>query len=465
MATVSEHHKTELQTFLDTIAPWKAAYADAHFAFIGTKKDGIVKVLQGQLLLGDVLLSLPSQFVETASLAAGFYTLADAEQTFEDVLGKLVSGVLNTPYGPVALASNEPNKVNIFLNHQLEKIHGTEKRKTTLKVVSAHQRQEFLDPDVATRELREAERPYNDINELSMELMHAPYAYNDYANIEVLAFPVAEVDVSKQIAGVNAQLDILMSHLLETEKCSLGCRVLVKGRPVQRYRLAGEEFVWKREKTHVTTTVLHGSKSVQVPDGAVVQCFVSYAGQFQHTGWVYDPAKLPNVLRIVHSAFDPDLQVLQNYLSEKNEHSKKAQDFETGIANLLFMLGFSVDPLFGKPLGNGPDLIATTRQGHIALVECTTSEGINKDGKLGKLVARAQKLRDDLSKTAYDNLQVLPVIVTPLPRNRIADEPYAKSLGVLVLTKEDLDAAIERTMVPQDTDVLFSQMTNAKWSP
>ena len=458
MATVSEHHRKDLETFLDIIAPWKAAYADARFVFIGAKKDGIIKVLQGQLLLGPALLALPSQFVETASLAAGYYFLAEAGHTFEDVLERLVSGVLVTPHGPVELASNDRGEIDIYLDRQSQIFGGTQKRITKLRVVGAHRRPELLDPDVATRELREAERPYSDINELTQELMGAPYADSNLANIEVFAFNVAEVDLSKRIAGGHAEIGILMSRLLEPLQCSLGYRVLVKGAVVERNRLTGDAFTWKLKETQGLAPVQHGSTNVQVPAGAILQCFASYAGQFQHDGWIADPETFPNVLRMAHGAFDPDLQNLRNYLSEeKTSRGRDARDFETGIANLLFLLGFAVDPLFGKPLEDGPDLIATTREGHIALVECTTSGVIDKEGKLGKLIDRANMVRSRLGKAAYDHLRVLPVLVTPQSRDAIADREYAKGLGVVVLTKENLEAAIERTMVPQDPDALFSQ--------
>ena len=443
MATVSEHHRKELQAFLDIIAPWKAAYADARFAFIGTRKDGIIKVLQGQLLLGNALHPLPSQFVETTSLAAGYYALADAGHVFGDVLEKLLSGVLDTPHGPVELAANEKNEISLHLDRQPQAFGGTQKRITKLTLSGAQWRQQLLDPTAAMLELRESERPYIDVNELSQELMLAPFADGSHANIEVLAFNVAEVDLSKRIAGGRAELGILMSRLLEPGQCSLGYRVLVKGGAVQRGRLAGDAFTWELKETQGLTPVRHGSTSMRVPAGAIVQCFASYAGQFQHDGWILDPETFPNALRMVHSAFDPDLQNLRGYLSnEKFSGGQAARDFETGIANLLFLLGFAVDPLFGKPMEDGPDLIATTREGHIALVECTTSAVIDKEGKLGKLVDRAEKLRANLKNAAHGYLRVLPVIVTPRPREAVADDGYAQSLGVVVLTKVHLEAAI-----------------------
>ncbi|MHB8348544.1 MAG: hypothetical protein ACYDHM_15630 [Acidiferrobacterales bacterium] len=458
MATVSEHQRKELQTFLDIIAPWKAAYGDARFAFIGARKDGVIKVLQGQLLLGNTPPALPTQFIETTSMAAGYYALADAGHNFEDVLERLVSGILETPHGPVEFALNERDEISLFLDRQPQAFGGTQRRITNLRLSGIHRRQELLDAAIATVELREAERPYSDINELSQELMQAPYADSHLANIEIRAFNVAEVDLSKRIIGGRAELGIFLSRLLEPAQCSLGYRVLVKGAAAVRNRLAGDAFTWELKEMRGLVPLQYGSTNVQVPPGAVLQCFVSYAGQFQHDGWIVDPETFPNALRMAHSAFDPDLQNLRNYLSEeKSSRGRDARDFETGIANLLFLLGFSVDPLFGKPLEDGPDLIATTREGHIALVECTTSGVIDKEGKLGKLVDRAEKLRTDLKNAAHDHLRVLPVIVTPRPRDAVAEKEDAKGLGIVVLTREDLEAAIEKTIVPQDPDALFSQ--------
>jgi len=453
MTTVSERHKKELQAFLNLVAPWKAAYADARFAFIGIKKDGVIKVVQGQLLLGGTLTTLRAQSIKTTAIVAGYYTLADAGHNFEDLLEALVSGVVETPHGPMELAADEKNVIAISLDRRLQTFGGIQKRITKLILAGAQWPHQLLDPSIASLELREAERPYSDINELSQELMGMRYPDSDSARIEILGVNVAELDLSKRIVGGCAELGIFMSRFLEPTKCSLGYRILVKGAGVERGRLAGDMFTWNRNKAH-----WYGSLNMPVPAGAILQCFVSYAGHFQHDGWVVDPESSPNVHRMVHSAFDPDLQNLRNYLSdEKYARGRDARDFETGVANLLFMLGFAVDPLFGKPLEDGPDLIATTRAGHIALVECTTSGAIDKEGKLGKLVDRTEKVRADLKNAGHDHLRVLPVIVTPRPRDAVAKREEAKVHGVVVLSKEDLEVAIERTMVPQDPDALFSQ--------
>ncbi len=456
MATISEHHKKELQAFFDTIVPWRAAYADARFTFIGTKKDGVIKVLQGQLLLGYAAQYSAQKYIETASVAAGQYFLANAEQDFDVVLEQLLAGNFDTPFGPAELCCDQRNEIGISLNRYPQVIGGTQKRITKLLLSGSQWRQQFLDTTIAMMELRATGSPYADINELTQELIGTSYSDGSSASIEVLALNVAEVDLGKRIVDGRAEFGIFVSRHLEPGQCSLGYRVLVKGEVVERSRLDGTMFTWETKEPPGRLPLQQGCAGAPVPPGAIVQCFVSYAGHFQHDGWVGDPATFPNALRMAHNAFDPDLEVLKRYLSEpKTSKDRDARDFEIGIANLLFMLGFSVDPLFGKPLEDGPDLIATTREGHIALVECTTSAVIDNNGKLGKLVDRAEKLRADLKNAAHEHLRVLPIIVTPRPRTAVADVESAKRIGVVVVAKEALETAIGSTIVPQDPDALF----------
>ena len=457
MPNMLEYREKNLQDFFDIIKPWGAAYAEARFAFIGVKDGGGLLVLQGQLLLGSAPGPSAKKLVDAKTLVAGYFGLSDVGVDFEYAIKRLVSGTLDTPYGAVVIALKEGDAIGAYLNKETQVVGGTQKRITKLTLVGSNPRQQFLDVAACTLELREAETPYSDMNELALECMGVPYAVDSSATIEVIALNVAEVDLSKKITGTRAELGLFVSPLLESAQCALGYRMLAKGAATMRSRLVGAAFTWKRNEEPGRPPLLHGSAAIDVPPGAILQCFATYAGHFQHDGWITDPKTFPNALRMVHGAFDPDLTILRNYLSGKNQRGQNARDFETGIGNLLFMLGFGIDPLFGKPMEDGPDLIAMTREGHIALVECTTSAAIDKGGKLGKLVSRAAMLRADLENAAHNHLRVLPVIVTCHPRSQIAGADDAKGHGVVVLAKEDLEVAIERTMVPQDPDVLFAQ--------
>jgi hypothetical protein len=85
----------------------------------------------------------------------------------------------------------------------------------------------------------------------------------------------------------------------------------------------------------------------------------------------------------------------------------------------LWLLGFSVAQLGGTPrTQDAADIIATTPNGHFAVIECTTGL-LKADNKLPLLHDRAQAVRRALESSAHNQLRVLPVIVTTKSREEI----------------------------------------------
>mgnify|MGYP006891164688 CR=1 FL=1 len=96
----------------------------------------------------------------------------------------------------------------------------------------------------------------------------------------------------------------------------------------------------------------------------------------------------------------------------------------------------------------------------MALVECTT-DVIDKDDKLAKLHARARSMKDQLEKSGSGHVELLPVLVTSLPTAAVIDIEKATKFGILVLTKEGLQSALDRSIIPQDPDLLFQEQVQA----
>ena len=223
---------------------------------------------------------------------------------------------------------------------------------------------------------------------------------------------------------------------------------------IERKRIVGNEFNWKKTCRHQ-----YGTRSIQVPEGAVIQCFAAYAGKFQSQGWIVDPNSFPNVLRVMHNTLDANLENLKKSLFDETYFKANSKDFEIAVANLLFMLGFSVDPIRGKKMEDGPDLLATTSQGNVIIVECTINQ-IEKEGKIGKLIHRSNLLKEQLKNSSYGHLRVMPVIITALSKKSVTGIKTALQSGVLVLTKEDLVTAIDMTIINKDSDILFNKGWN-----
>ena len=100
----------------------------------------------------------------------------------------------------------------------------------------------------------------------------------------------------------------------------------------------------------------------------------------------------------------------------------------------------------------GPDIIAMTPQsGNFAVVECTTKH-LGSDKKLPDLgPCHAEKLRRKLDAAGQTHRTIfLKILVTTLRSEDIAAEREdAERLGVLVLTKENIEMrSIDRLLFP-----------------
>lgn len=131
---------------------------------------------------------------------------------------------------------------------------------------------------------------------------------------------------------------------------------------------------------------------------------------------------------------------------------------EAGVSWLLWMFGFSVAHLGGtNKTQNAPDLIATTPRRNFAVIECTTGL-LKAENKLSLLVDRAEALKQRLVASGNGHLHVLPVIVTAKAREEIrADLEQAERLGVVVLTREPLEEALQRAPALSDAEALFAE--------
>jgi len=126
------------------------------------------------------------------------------------------------------------------------------------------------------------------------------------------------------------------------------------------------------------------------------------------------------------------------------------------------MLGFSVAHLGGTSrTQDPPDLVATTPKGDFAVIECTTGL-LKADDKLSLLIDRAERVRQGVVASNNQHLRVLPVIISSKTQAEIsADIEQAEKLGVLVITRENLEQAITRTLVLPNAEQLYEEAITA----
>jgi Holliday junction resolvase len=129
------------------------------------------------------------------------------------------------------------------------------------------------------------------------------------------------------------------------------------------------------------------------------------------------------------------------------------------MVELLWMNGFLVAHLGGTQTVQvpGPDIIAMSRQtGHFAVIECTTKH-LGSGKKLPDLVANAEKLRRKLDAAGQGHRKILKILVTTLRADDIAAEREdAERLGVVVLTRENIETAIDRSIVIPNPEGVYA---------
>lgn len=300
---------------------------------------------------------------------------------------------------------------------------------------------------------------YHDLHELMADYGLGPVP-DTGAVIEITAMSPIWVDYSSPVHGSAAAPTFRISKFLEPGSISLGFRVMTGvGQPITRSNMNGADISWVPDPD--LPGMLLGQAKLEVPEEAVVACYISYRGRSYHYGFVQDRENIANPNRAVIEAFDRRLSRTRELL--KGEAEKKHQqknDLEDAVATVLWLLGFAVSQLGRNKLTeDAPDLIARSPNGNFLIVEVTA--GVLKDGhKLANLVNRSAQVRRRLNQSWHRSAKVQPVIVTSLSRDQVALEmAQAEMDGIKVFTREDLDVVIDqRTEFPSDANAMFAEI-------
>ncbi|WP_156938154.1 hypothetical protein [Mesorhizobium sp. WSM3626] len=430
------------------------AFAEAHvspsFHYIAYREDQTWNLFRGRLFLSsDPDVPLKPTF-STPRIRVGEFRLANGKEAVRDVFEEFCAGQINTPDGPLALSFDETQRSRFIPFH--EEGIAAQNRLSVLIIEPTQMAMPFAVPDVDW-ELRSAEVPFDNVGELST-YFNMGFPQSRGVVFEMIANPVAWVVYASPISGKTASPTVQMSPSLDPASVSLGIRIESGGRVVERYVIPGAELSWSRDGNF-----LRGVKEIPIPEGALVQCIVRYRDRAVHFAWIRDQNQSQNIRRVVFETFDPQSSILADFLFADPGKSKsmRSSDFEQAVAWLLGYLGFSVAHLGNSPrMTDGPDVLAFTPQGRLAVIECTTGL-LRTENKLANLVARVNRVKEALRVSIHSGVKPLPVIVTSRTREEIAAEvETAEQLGVFVVTREGLLEALNvRSPMQPDADRMF----------
>ena len=442
------HDQKAIDSFFEETRPSLEAYGNAAFACVAVRVDGAFKLVQGAVHLMPGIRELPPHF-ETENIRADYYRLVDLDLTIDKFVDMVLTGVIHTPHGDIEFPGDQSgvHRAAYMAPHRA----GVDKqnRLSILRLFSSMYNQDIKQPFVEW-ELMAAERPYDSLLELLHDYSVGPLR-NDGIGIDIYTGSVAIIDAASTNQSGKIKIIIRLGHGLAPNDAAVGYKVLIQSRVVQRQRLSGDNFVWAHKPLYQV-----GTTEFNVEPGAVVQCFVSYAGQVQHFGWLVDPSSVLNSRRGMYDIVDPSLKTMMSIITDVDRKTWNARDLERAVSWIFWMLGFSVVH-FGQTKGiqDAVDLIATAPSGHVALIECTTGL-LKAESKLSILHDRIQGARRTLDASGNQHLRILPVIVTSQPRADImADLEAAERLGIYVIAREEIDSMIQNTLFPYNADKLF----------
>lgn len=447
---LQEIDSKRIDEFFAGIAPWEAAYEHAGFSYFAVKHEGAFVLLQGRLFLRMTPPNTQATHFQSDNIRVGHYKLRELVASPRAVVDSMLNGVLPTPHGELRFPPGHAGDYSVGCMPFHHEGQQSGSRLGVLMLAGAQNAPYVLQPQCDWA-LKASPQPYDNLNELLFEYLLSAFNGSQAAVVEIIASAPCEVDLNVRANGTTATPAIFLADHLNPNKCRLGYRIFHQGKVVKRTSIDGAKMRWEHREN-----LLYGSADVEIPAGAVLHCIAIYDGYAQHQGWISDPSTVQNPNRAVYEAFDSQLTILRDFLENSQGKGRDARDLETGVAWLLWMLGFSVAHLGGTAkTQDAPDLVASTSRGNFVVIECTTGL-LKADNKLPHLIERAEALRSRLEASGNRHLRVLPVIISSKSREEVrADLEQAEKLGVLVLTKEALHQAIERTLVLQDAEQIY----------
>lgn len=390
----------------------------------------------------------PRRFVGHDVVAENF-RLADVGKTPREFIEDILLGRLTSPGGEIDFPAQHGGSFAA----QFLPLHpdGLEQQSRTAVLQIRGDDQSFpLSHVPLDWDLKAASPPYDSLTELCQDFGLG--ALVDPACVfEAIASDVVAMDFACKVEGTSIELAVFAAPGLDTSQVSIGYRLYDKGQVVSRQAVPADQLVWS-----IGGKAQRGTVTIDVPPAAVLHCYARYREVTHHHRWFIDPTVSQNPRRATYERFDPDLELLREMCVPKD--NRYARELEAAVAWLLWMLGFGVLHLGAtKRLQDGPDLVATTPAEHYVVVECTTGQ-IKGESKLERLVARAAAVRERLEKSNNRHLRVLPVMVTSMTQAEVAaGTQAAREHGVVVLAREDIFAALERTLVLPRPDELFAE--------
>ena len=424
-------------------------------SYLAVKDDDNFVLVQARVFLTAFAREIPKSHVSLENVRAGYFLLSDLDLDPKKFFADLIStGKMPTPSGNIDFLPTDQGAYSSY--HQpFHQDAINEGRRLIALTISGQKRHNLIRQPHIDWELKASSKPFDSLAEL-MHGYHLGSLFGDSGYVEFLADNLAEVDFSSSINGEKASLAVLLAKGLSPLEVKIGYRVFVQGKVVQREAMNGSEMIWTDKGD-----LQRGTCDTLIPVGAVLHCVASYAGVAQHQAFIADPSTFQNSQRSVFEVFDPGLKNLKDFVDRAGTKGTNSRELESSISWLFSMLGFRVSHLGNvEQTYNAVDLIVATPSNKFALVECTT--GLIKADKIDLLVSRTEAVKLKLKESGSHVPKVIAVMISSRTRQEIKiGAEAAEKIGVLILAREDIDSAIDRTVLLPDPEGTYLEAEQA----
>jgi hypothetical protein len=297
------------------------------------------------------------------------------------------------------------------------------------------------------QELRCNATPFDGLNDLCGWLgLRDDRLTGRAASIDLRILPPVDMIFNESsIVDDHLKIALLAHPRLDTSKVKLAIKAY-PGKGLSSRFWAEKEILWTQSKDQ--DEVSKGLLDIRLESSESALGTLILGNQTIRRQWHVDPSKSQNIRYAAIQYFDQEIRQTKLAALDSNDSRK----LEIAIASLLYLLGFAVVTPVEK---DAPDIIATTPNGNIVIVECTMRIA-DFSQKLGKLVDRRNGLSKSL-RSASHHSQVHAALVCNLPRDQVAiKEIELLQHEVLLATREDIEKAFNLTQLPKNPDELIA---------
>jgi hypothetical protein len=296
-------------------------------------------------------------------------------------------------------------------------------------------------------ELKAADTPFASLDELARFLGFDPAAD---PRIELTALFPGAIAATSKISKGHAEIRANVGPALDRNAFKLGYVAYKAGAAPIRKHIASIDAKWVEHQQFAEAIF-----EFPIEDYQGVAVFLSYKGVAVHEAFIADRVNPANPRQLIYGLADEGLGFLRKYLLGEGKQADR--DLEFAISCVLQLAGFSVLRLGNvEQLRDFADVIAYSITGKVLVAEVTIG-GIDANDKLTKLAARSSQIADSLAEIGMAKTDVLPMIVTVLPRSVISgDLEKARKLGIAVVAREDLITVAAQPSYDLDSEKAFA---------